>query len=264
MNELVMAMDLDRVPPPGEEGKTKKRSDDSDEEDDDEDMDDEEETFGTWFSSARAVNPAIHRTKEAILHAALTADPEAHPLGPPHPEITQYFNTPESIVQKTAKLTERLKEALDIKKVPPRQRRTANKEALREDEGYLDFDDLFGGAPSAQNTIVKDEPASPAKPGADTKPKAEPVSPVKAKPKPGRLISNERPLDDYNRLIKGEGDMFRKAITDLAAVVEENVAASFSRQAFPLALECLEAMRVTALTFEEVETYNEWVGCGPS
>lgn len=46
-------------------------------------------------------------------------------------------------------------------------------------------------------------------------------------------------------------------IQDLAVVVKENVAASFSRSAFPLALQCLERMRSTALTYEEVETYNE-------
>jgi len=80
-----------------------------------------------------------------------------------------------------------------------------------------------------------------------------------AKPKTGRLVSNERPLEDFNRLVEGEGDVFRKAIQDLGAVVRENVEGSFSRSAFPLAIECLQAMRKTALTYEEVETYNEWV-----
>jgi len=59
--------------------------------------------------------------------------------------------------------------------------------------------------------------------------------------------------------VEGEGDVFRKAIQDLGAVVKENVKGSFSRSAFPLAIECLQAMRKTALTYEEVETYNEWV-----
>ncbi|GMK57801.1 hypothetical protein CspeluHIS016_0406350 [Cutaneotrichosporon spelunceum] len=243
MDELVAGMDLDAVPPPGELPDSE-----------------DEEGFGTWFSSARAVNPTIHRLKEAILHASLNV-----PLGPPHPEITQYFNTPAETVERIEKVSERLKDALDIKKVPPRQRRQAGNETLADNEGFLDIDNLFGAGSS---NVVKDEPASPAKKTeADVKAKvedekkktelkSEPVSPVKARPKPGRLVSNESPLEDYRRLVQGEGDMFRKAITDLAAVVRENVAASFSRQAFPLALECLEAMRATALTFEEVETYN--------
>jgi ATP-dependent DNA helicase 2 subunit 2 len=46
-------------------------------------------------------------------------------------------------------------------------------------------------------------------------------------------------------------------IQDLGVVVKENVAASFSYAAFPLALKCLEEMRATALTYEETETYNE-------
>lgn len=154
----------------------------------------------------------------------------------------------------------------------------------------LDIDDLFGAAPSVPNLQVKPEPTSPVKPkvegSEDSKPKIEDdphfiLPKTKAKPKAGRLISNERPLEDYNRLVQGEGDMFKKAVSpsfqtspaarshscaeqpqiqDLSAVVKENVAASFSRSAFPLALECLEAMRGTALTFEEVETYNEYVG----
>lgn len=87
----------------------------------------------------------------------------------------------------------------------------------------LDIDELFGApAPSVQTTQIKDEPVSPAKPKRETqedvKPKLEEdpdfilPSPTKAKPKPGRLISNERPLEDYNRLVQGEGDMFKKAV----------------------------------------------------
>ena len=80
-----------------------------------------------------------------------------------------------------------------------------------------------------------------------------------AKPKRGRLVSNEQPLQDFKRLIEGEGDVFRKALQDMGAVVKENVEASFSRQAFPLAIDCLKEMRETALMYEEVETYNEYV-----
>ena len=93
----------------------------------------------------------------------------------------------------------------------------------------------------------------------DVLPPPDQLNKVSAKPKPGRLISNERPLEDFNRLVEDEGDVFRKAIQDLGAVVKENVEGSFSGSAFPLAIECLQAMRRTALTYEEVETYNEWV-----
>lgn len=85
-----------------------------------------------------------------------------------------------------------------------------------------------------------------------------PSSAVKAKHKPkrGRMVSNESPLEDFNAAIEGEGDVFRKAIQDLGEVVKENVEKSFSHSAFPMAIECLQAMRKTALVYEEVDTYN--------
>lgn len=129
----------------------------------------------------------------------------------------------------------------------------------------IDIDDLFDdpeevkGEPSSQKANA--EPSTPKKGQPTQDGDAEdvqttPSKPTPAKPKRGRLISNENPLDDFNRLIEGEGDVFRKAIQDLGAVVKENVEASFSRQAFPLAIDCLKAMRETALVYEEVETYN--------
>lgn len=88
-----------------------------------------------WFDVNRSYNPVIHRIKEAIFHASLTQDLDAEPLGPPHPELTKYFNTPEALVKGAEDVTARLKEALKVKKVPPRQRKKAEKEELRPDEG---------------------------------------------------------------------------------------------------------------------------------
>lgn len=134
----------------------------------------------------------------------------------------------------------------------------------------IDIDELFAGGSDKGKGKAKAEPFSP------HKAKLEPASPDErragseesdilpppttskpAKPKHGRLISNQQPLEDFNRLIEGEGDVFRKAIQDLGAVIKENVEGSFSKQAFPLAVECIKAMRQTALTYEEVELYNE-------
>lgn len=89
-----------------------------------------------WFDTVRSINPAIHRIKEAIFHASLTRDLDKDPLGPPHPEITKYFNPPAELVGKSEKVTEQLKAALDIKKVPAKVRAQKRaKEGLREDEG---------------------------------------------------------------------------------------------------------------------------------
>ena len=135
-------------------------------------------------------------------------------------------------------------------------------DALFDDDGADD-----GVAPYEGKGKAKAEPTTPSKlkisdsqAGNGGSVKDEPDrTPVKHKPKRGRIISNEAPLDDFNRLISGEGDVFRKAIQDLGAVVKENVESSFSRQAFPLAIECLQAMRKTALVYEEVDTYNTYV-----
>lgn len=129
MDILVEGMDLDSVKPPKADGAEDDEEDEEDEED--EDMD----NGSSWFDPSRCVNPVIHRIKEAIFHASLTPDLKADPLGPPHPDIVQYFNTPEEIVRKVEKVTEELKEALDIKKIPPRQRKKFVREELRDDEG---------------------------------------------------------------------------------------------------------------------------------
>lgn len=125
----------------------------------------------------------------------------------------------------------------------------------------IDIDELFDNPGPA-----KTETVSPAKPkvavDVDKKPDFAndpdfilPPS-ADAKPKPGRLISNLKPLEDFKR-VTSSGDVFRKAIQDMGVVVKENVAASFSKQAFPGAIACLEEARSTALMYEESETYNK-------
>lgn len=88
-----------------------------------------------WFEPYRSFNPVIHRIKEAIFHASLTADLDKDQLGPPHPELTKYFNPPDELVEQNTKLVNQLKESLNIKKVTPKQRKKFVKEGLREDEG---------------------------------------------------------------------------------------------------------------------------------
>lgn len=89
-----------------------------------------------WFSVNHSFNPVIHRIKEAIFHASLTADLDKDPLGPPRPELTRYFYTPDEVIDAAADVTNRLKESLAIKKVPAAVRRLKmEREELRPDEG---------------------------------------------------------------------------------------------------------------------------------
>jgi ATP-dependent DNA helicase 2 subunit 2 len=88
-----------------------------------------------WFDVNRSYNPVIHRIKEAIFHASLTQDLDKDKLGPPHPELVKYFQTPAPLAKGADDVTNRLKESLSIKKVPPKQRRKVEKEELRPEEG---------------------------------------------------------------------------------------------------------------------------------
>lgn len=100
----------------------------------------------------------------------------------------------------------------------------------------IDIDELFAGPsgtfvpPNIPDTQVKNELLSPSKPDrkldveddkpvTDEKPDYEndpdflPSKMPKSRPKPGRLISNEQPLQDFRRLVDGDGDVFRKAVS---------------------------------------------------
>lgn len=117
----------------------------------------------------------------------------------------------------------------------------------------IDEDELFAESTETK-PIIKLEPQSQT----SSQPTTSTPIPDQNKPKSGRLISNGSPIDDFNRVIQ-VGDVFRKAIQDMNEVVKENVKSSFSRQNFAEAIDCLQLMRSTALGYEEVETYNEWV-----
>jgi ATP-dependent DNA helicase 2 subunit 2 len=135
MDELVAGMDLDTVGRPPKEERKNDDDDEDEEEEGDEDEDMEDDLAGRWFDPARCYNPVIHRLKEAIFHASVTEDTVANPLPPPHPDLVKYFNTPEEISLKVEKVSERLKDALEIRKVPPRQRKRVAQEGLADDEG---------------------------------------------------------------------------------------------------------------------------------
>lgn len=68
-----------------------------------------------WFEPQLSYNPVVHRTKQAQFHCAVVSDIATHPLPPPHPELTMYFDTPKR-VRKTAKdALEECKAAFKVK-----------------------------------------------------------------------------------------------------------------------------------------------------
>lgn len=195
-----------------------------------------------WLDPQACFNPAIHRIKEAVYHLATTSDLNTDPVPPPHAELTKFLEPPSELAQKTESTVAKLKRSLDIKLAPPKKKRVDRKAAqtVEGDDEDIDIDAFF--------EAKKDTPAA----GAASSSK-------KSKPKSGRVISNESPLDDFREITSGGGEIVSKAMQDLGEIVLENLATSFSRSGFPLALECLQEYRQQAMELEEEELYNRWV-----
>jgi ATP-dependent DNA helicase 2 subunit 2 len=73
---------------------------------------------------------------------------------------------------------------------------------------------------------------------------------------PGRIIGTTYPLADFEDNIK-TGDVVTKAVEDLAAVIEEIVTKPFSSRRTDEMIECMAALRNTALTEDEIDAWNE-------
>ncbi|KAI3621834.1 ku family dna [Moniliophthora roreri] len=71
----------------------------------------------------------------------------------------------------------------------------------------------------------------------------------------GRIIGTTYPLADFKSNIK-TGDVVSKAIEDLAAVIEEVVMKPFSSRRSKEMIDCMTALRSTALTEDEVDAWN--------
>lgn len=68
-----------------------------------------------WFDPRLSFNPAIHRTKQAQFHSAVVSDLVTHPLPPPHPELTKYFDPPKRVLKTAKDALEECKVAFKVK-----------------------------------------------------------------------------------------------------------------------------------------------------
>ncbi|KAG8220208.1 SPOC domain-like protein [Butyriboletus roseoflavus] len=68
-----------------------------------------------WFDPRLSYNPAIHRTKQAQFHSAVVSDITTHPLPPPHPELTKYFDPPKRVLKTAKQALEECKAAFKVK-----------------------------------------------------------------------------------------------------------------------------------------------------
>lgn len=53
-----------------------------------------------WFDPRLSFNPAVHRIKQALFHAAIVTDLRTNPLPEPHPEVIKYLNPPKRVLKR--------------------------------------------------------------------------------------------------------------------------------------------------------------------
>jgi ATP-dependent DNA helicase 2 subunit 2 len=71
-----------------------------------------------YFDTLYSYNPALHRVKQALYHAAVSPSLSSHPLPPPHPELVKYFEPPKKILKRSKVPLEECKKLFDIKQGP--------------------------------------------------------------------------------------------------------------------------------------------------
>ncbi|KIO24865.1 hypothetical protein M407DRAFT_211773 [Tulasnella calospora MUT 4182] len=76
--------------------------------------------------------------------------------------------------------------------------------------------------------------------------------------RPGRIIGNAFPLEDFKDNLK-EGDVVSKALKDMSAVIPEIVDESFSTQRYDEAIQCMREMRKTALQEDDIDIWNDFL-----
>ncbi|PPQ66770.1 hypothetical protein CVT26_009756 [Gymnopilus dilepis] len=96
-----------------------------------------------WFDTNQSFNPAIHRVKQAMFHAAVVKDVVSNPLPPPHPELTKYFDPPKRVLKRARAAVEECRDVFKVKEVPKRvakARKDGHEHANDEDDTLLLLD----------------------------------------------------------------------------------------------------------------------------
>jgi len=68
-----------------------------------------------YFDTLYSYNPALHRVKQALFHAAVSPSLNTHPLPPPHPDLIRYFEQPKKVLKRSHKALEHCKKVFNIK-----------------------------------------------------------------------------------------------------------------------------------------------------
>ncbi|KAG9127750.1 ATP-dependent DNA helicase II subunit 2 [Ceratobasidium sp. 392] len=177
-----------------------------------------------WFDLTQSFNPAVHRIKQAMFHGAVVPDLEADPVPLPHPEVTKYMEPPKRVLRKAKPALDECIRVFNVKEVPPKvPKKKVDKPIVEATENIdADVDDILG--PKITNSAAQAAPASrsqrPTTSKKSTNPLPSPTPSISGlpdpkpaskqnpdAPRPGRIISNSRPLADFKKNIASEGDL---------------------------------------------------------
>ncbi|KAG8856720.1 ATP-dependent DNA helicase II subunit 2 [Serendipita sp. 411] len=252
-----------------------------------------------WFDNLYSYNPALHRVKQALFHAAVSRSLATQPLPPPHPELMKYFEQPKKVMKRSKESLERCKKVFKIKHAP--EKATVRKETVlvedREDEPLLigpapvmqkrtppligvsgsatperKSGRSYGGITEDDEEFVRitaaDAPSSPEKiKGSPSKYEVD-LSTLSSQSKvvtqqedikPDIVVGKTSPLEDF-RTALADGDIVSEAVSQMADVIKELVTGSqFPNRRKAEILEAMAALRETCLKEDEIVPWNEFL-----
>ncbi|KAG8735565.1 ATP-dependent DNA helicase II subunit 2 [Ceratobasidium sp. 428] len=211
-----------------------------------------------------------------MFHGAVVPDLKADPVPLPHPEVTKYMEPPKRVVRRAKTALDECIRVFDVKEVPPKVPKKKIEKPIIEatDNIDADVDDILGpkitkpaeqvaSTSRSQRPTTSKKPANPLPsptPSFSGLPNPKPTTKQNPDaPRPGRIISNSRPLADFKKNIASEGDLVSKAVEDMCAIIPEIVDASFSTQRYTEALDCMKELREVALKEDEIEAWNSFL-----
>ncbi|KAH8919997.1 SPOC domain-like protein, partial [Atractiella rhizophila] len=194
-----------------------------------------------WFDVSESFSPSIHHVKNAVLYRLANPDDETLPIV--HPTLSRYFNIPGLVEERADPHLQKLKELFEVKQVPPKMSATRKKAKVNQevDDEEIDLDDILGTAGEDEDVGMQD------------------VSQVKANElsKDEGLISLDDPMKDWQEIVgAGKGDLVSGAVKSMMDVIPR-IVKDASRSAE--AINCLEALRETCASEDEIDTFNNWI-----
>ncbi|KZV74777.1 SPOC domain-like protein [Peniophora sp. CONT] len=242
-----------------------------------------------WFDPSLSYNPAIHRTKQALFHAAVVSDLTISPIPPPHPELTKYFDPPRRALKRAREPLEEAKKAFGVKEVPKKARRARKDEHVHANDEGEDEELLIANAPVAPSTFAP-KPVSRSRSQAASQSqrrtkhdsdideeadedfemidmregeegKSEGSGSGLATPPPdpqrpsGRLIGLANPAADL-RANLARGDVVTKAVSDTFHAILTILRKPFASRRTDELKSLLRELREACLTEDEIEAWN--------